>query len=79
MGVVARLFHDRFVCSGGKGVYRVRFFKQAGEALRTHLELQAAYPLRVENGRVSQGYMSLVPVTSGNRYIAYVIIGEDVC
>jgi hypothetical protein len=57
----------------------VRFFKQAGEALRTHVELQAAHPLRVENGRVSQGYMSLVPVAPENRYIAYVIIGEDVC
>ena len=79
MGVVARLFHDRFVCSGGKGVYRVRFFKQAGEAQRAHLELQAAHPLRVENGRVSQGYMSLVPVAPENRYIAYVIIGGDFC
>lgn len=79
MGVVARLFYDRFVGNGCKGVYRVRFFKQAGEALRTHFEMQAAHPLIVENGRVLKGYMSLVPVTSGNRYIAYVIIGGDVC
>ncbi len=79
MGVVARLFHSRFVCNGGKGVYRVRFFKQAGEVLRAHHELQAAHPLVVENGSISKGYMSLVPVTPGNRYIAYVIIGEDIC
>ncbi len=79
MGVVARLFYDRFVGNGCKGVYRVRFFKQAGEALRTHFEMQAAHPLIVESGRVLKGYMSLVPVTSGNRYIAYVIIDEDIC
>ena len=78
MGVVARLFYDRFVCCGCRGVYRVRFFKHAGEALRAHDEMQAAHPLKVENGRIVEGYMGLVPVTADNRYVAYVIIGDDI-
>ena len=79
MGVVARVFHDRFVCRGSRGIYRVRFFKQPGEALCIHQELQAAHPLKVDGGRVVEGYMNLVPVTHENRYIAYVTIGEDIC
>jgi GNAT superfamily N-acetyltransferase len=78
MGVVARLFYDRYVRSGSRGAYRVRFFKQAGEALRVHQELQAAHPLKVENGKVIGGYMNLAPVAPENRYMAYVIIGENI-
>ncbi|MBR5478168.1 MAG: hypothetical protein IKV19_06985 [Bacteroidaceae bacterium] len=79
MGVVSRIFYDRFVACGRKGIYRVRFFKQPGEAYSFHMQMQAAHPLVVENSRVVGGYMSLVPVTPENRYVAYVTIGDDIC
>ena len=79
MGVVSRLFYDRFVHVDSRGIYRVRFFKQQGEAWGFHQEMQASRPLEVENGRVVKGYMHLAPVTPDNRYIAYVIIGGDIC
>lgn len=79
MGVVARLFYDRFVHCGRKGLYRVAFFRRPGEALRVHRELRAVHPLKVEGGRIVKGYINLAPVTQENRYIAYAIIGEDVC
>ena len=79
MGVVSRIFYDRFVCVGKTGIYRVRFFKQAGDAYHSHLEMKKRFPLMVKDGRVVEGYMNLVPVTPDNRYIAYVIIGNDVC
>ena len=79
MGVVSRIFYDRYVCVGKRGAYRVRFFKQPGEAFRFHQELQTKHPLIIENGRIFKGYMNLVPVTPENRYIAYVIIDEDIC
>jgi hypothetical protein len=41
--------------------------------------MQASRPLEVENGRIVKGYMHLTPVTPDNRYIAYVIIGGDIC
>ena len=76
MGVVSRLFYDRFVDGGSRGVYRVSFFKQQGEAWDFHRQMQEEHLLRVENGRVIEGYMNLVPVTPDNRYIAYVIIDK---
>ena len=79
MGVVSRLFYDRFVHPEKHGMYKVRFFKLPGEAYRSHLEMKERYPLTVENGWIVGGYMNLVPVTSDNRYIAYVIIDKDFC
>ena len=79
MGVVSRLFYDRFVHGDSRGIYRVRFFKQPGEAWDFHREMQTVHPLKVENGRVLEGYMTLAPVTPDNRYVAYVIIGNDIC
>ncbi len=76
MGVVSRLFYDRYVCAGKCGIYRVRFFKQPGEAYNFHLGMKETHPLTVEDGKVSAGYMNLVPVTPENRYIAYVVIKE---
>lgn len=74
MGVVSRLFYDRFVHSGCRGVYKVCFFRQQGEAWNFHREMLVEHPLKVEDGRVCEGYMNLAPVTPDNRYIAYVII-----
>lgn len=76
MGVVSRIFFDRFVSPESKGVYRVAFFKQQGEAWRFHCEMQAKHSLRVENGRILRGYIALSPVTHENRYIAYATIDE---
>lgn len=76
MGVVSRVFYDRFVSAGKCGIYRVRFFKQPGEAYNFHLGMTETHPLTVEDGKVSAGYMNLVPVTPENRYIAYVVIKE---
>ena len=76
MGVVSRLFYDRYVCAGKCGIYRVRFFKQPGEAYNFHLGMKETHSLTVEDGKVSAGYMNLVPVTPENRYIAYVVIKE---
>lgn len=74
MGVVSRLFYDRFVSAGKCGNYKVCFFKRPGEAWCFHQEMQVMYPLKVENGRIVQGYISLSLVTPGNRYIAYAVI-----
>ena len=77
MGVVARLFYDRFVHCGARGIYRVKYYKSRGEAHQAHLELQAAHPLTVKDGRVVEGYINLAPVTPECRYTAYAIVGNN--
>lgn len=74
MGVMSRLLYDRFVASGGSGTFRVAYYPAAGEALREHEAMKAAFPLKTENGRVVSGYLPLVPVSKSTRYRAWMLV-----
>lgn len=74
MGVVSRIFHDRYVAPGKEGRFSVIYYKNNGEALAEHIALMQEKPLVVEDGRVLSGYISLSPVTSESRYVARVVI-----
>ena len=74
MGVVARLFYDRFVALGSKGCFAVEYVPD-NETLRARHEQDVHdYPLTVEQGRLASGYLPLVPVTGKSCYRAYVRI-----
>ena len=73
MGVVARLFYDRYVDAGSIGSYIVEHYSQDGEALEHDQFLRAAHPQKTKNGRISSGYFSLTPVQSTTRYQCYVL------
>lgn len=77
MGMVARLFYNRFVAKGCTGEYRVRFFKKEGEALTAHTTDNLAYPLEVNDGKINSGYINLSPVTQNSRYSVSAIIYKD--
>lgn len=74
MGVVSRIFHDRYVAPGKEGRYAVSFYAGKKEAMEVHAALKAQHPLLVEDGRVVSGYLNLSPVTEETRYMAYVVI-----
>ena len=74
MGMVSRIFLDRFVAEGRVGEYRVSFFKKQGEALAAHLADGNAHPLEVVDGKITDGYLNLSPVTENSRYSVSVII-----
>ncbi len=74
MGVVARLFYDRYVCADRVGRYVIEYYREAGEGLHVHQEMCAMHSLKVEGGRISSGYLSLTPVWEGTCYQAYVLV-----
>lgn len=76
MGVVARLFYDRYAAKYSVGNFFVKFFKSEGEAYSLHLEKRASCPLLTVDGRIVRGYLNLSPVTQDSRYIAYAIIAD---
>ena len=73
MGMVARIFHDRYLQPGTEGQFVVDYFKKPDDALSFHQKMQRNSPLRVENGKIVSGYLSLTPVTADTRYMAYVV------
>lgn len=74
MGVVSRLFHDRFMLPDGKGRFIVEYFKKPGSALAFHEKLQRESTLKMEKGKLSSGYLSLTPVNIDTLYVAYVLL-----
>jgi hypothetical protein len=76
MGLVARRFFDRFVHADSEGIYRIGYFKRDGEALKFHGEQQKTFPLEIDHGKISSGYLSLTPVNETTRYVAWSIISR---
>lgn len=75
MGVVARLFYDRYIAAPVSGRYVVEHYGGDGNALKRHRELSELFPARVTaEGRLSGGYWSLTPVSEATRYQAYVML-----
>lgn len=74
MGMVARLFHDRFMAGEGEGSFAVDYFNKPGNALLFHRKMQKVHPLAVQHGRIISGYLALTPVRETTRYAAYVVV-----
>lgn len=75
MGMVARIFYDRYMDPGSEGEYVVDFFKKPGSAILFHEKMQRELPLVVSQGKIVSGYLSLTPVTWDTCYVAYVKAG----
>lgn len=76
MGVVSRLFYNRFVSPGATGRFFVAHYGSDGAAYAEHCRNRELYPLRVSSSRIESGYLNLSPITPENRYAVYVIIGK---
>ncbi|WP_243348606.1 hypothetical protein [Parabacteroides sp. FAFU027] len=68
MGLVARMFYDRYVLRGKTGRFVVDHFSQPGFLKQDHLKRMSDFPLVVEDGRIVKGYLSLTPVTEHTFY-----------
>ncbi|MBO5920831.1 MAG: hypothetical protein J6Q48_00410 [Bacteroidaceae bacterium] len=77
MGMVSRLFFDRYVAVGSRGEYRVDFFKGTGRACDAHVALSSTFPLKMCDGKIVSGYLNLSPVMQNTRYSVYVMIYEN--
>ncbi|MBP9586687.1 MAG: hypothetical protein KBE55_07330 [Bacteroides sp.] len=74
MGMVARVLYDRYLHPGTCGTFSVTYTSVPGEALAEHERMAAEYPLRQNRGRVTSGYLPLVPVTGRSLYRAWVLV-----
>lgn len=76
MGTTALLFYKNFVSDCSTGKYRVEYFKNSGEAFKAHCAMHDAYPLAISNGKITEGYINLSPVTTESKYMAYAILEQ---
>lgn len=74
MGVVSRLFFDRYVCPESSGRYMIEYYPHEGDALRFHEAMKREHPLYLRDGKIKEGYLSLTPVFGDTAYQIYVLI-----
>lgn len=74
MGVVARLFYDKYVEPGKRGEFKISYMREEGAALADHQHKCRNLPLKVKDGKIVSGYISLAPVSKDTNYRAEVII-----
>lgn len=77
MGVVARLFHDRYVHPDSSGSFQISYCPTEGDAWRQHEQMAAANPLQIESGKIISGYMPLVPVNKRSCYRAWIFVAAN--
>lgn len=76
MGVVARLFFDRFMLPSANGCFRVEYFSDPASLHRAHEADKRESQAVIHDGKLLSGYLPLVPVGSESRYRAYVKVAE---
>ena len=74
MGVVSRLFFDRYVCPESSGRYLIEYYPHEGDALRFHEEMKREHPLCLRDGKIKEGYLSLTPVFGDTAYQLFVLM-----
>jgi hypothetical protein len=74
MGVVSRLFYDRFLSDGVSGTYAIEYFPNQGGALSFHERMKHDYPVKTNGKRIKSGYLSLSPVFPETSYLIFIIV-----
>lgn len=72
MGVVSRIFFDRWVCADACGRYVIEYYAGKGEALLFHERMKEKHSPVMEKERIRSGYLSLTPVFEDTNYQIYV-------
>lgn len=76
MGTTALHISRHRLAPGSRGQFRIEYCASPGEAYAKHLERVAAYPAKIQNGKLQSGYLSLCPVTETTGYTAFLLIDE---
>ncbi len=79
MGMVCRLFADRFLDSGSVGTFEVRHFDDAAQAADFCHRQRTAYPLHTtDSGRIRSGFLNLTAVGPECQNVAFVNCGTRI-
>ena len=74
MGIFSRLFHDHFMVPAKTGHFLVEYFHDSSLLWEDHERKKVDYPLRIKNGRIISGYLSLTPVGKQTNYRASILV-----
>ena len=73
MGYLAIRLTEKYLDSDSQGEFFIAYNPAPQTTGQNHRQLQAQYPLMIENGRIRSGYLSLCPITDATNYHAYIL------
>ncbi|MFG5858437.1 MAG: hypothetical protein ACLTWE_13505 [Dysgonomonas mossii] len=76
MGFLSCRLYENYIATHSCGKFYIDFKPKAEEMYNNHLLMEEKHPIRIENGRITSGYLSLCPINKSNRYRAYVLVEE---
>ncbi len=74
MGFLTCRLYENYIATQSCGKFYIDFKPKAEEMYNNHLLMEEKHPIRIENGRIISGYLSLCPINKSNRYRAYVLV-----
>jgi len=77
MGLVARLFYDKFVDPRCSGHFYTDYFPSSKELENDHIQRSLSMPLKTTNSLITSGYLSLSPITNESHYRIRIEIDEQ--
>ena len=76
MGFLTCRLYENYIATQSCGKFYIDFNPKAEEMYNNHLLMEENHPIRIENGKITSGYLSLCPINRSNRYRAYVLVEE---
>lgn len=74
MGCVSRIIYDRYVLNGQKGVFNVVSCRSHAELVEFHEEKKKNNPLKIQNKKITSGYLPLTYIQEDSLSMAYISI-----
>lgn len=74
MGYLSMKLQQNYLAQASKGKFQIEYHSKEGAALERHTELQQHFPLKIDAGKIKNGYLALCPVTEQSRYVAYALV-----
>lgn len=76
MGFLSCRLYENYIATHSCGKFYIDFNPKAEDMYNNHLLMEEKHPIRIENGKITSGYLSLCPINRSNRYRAYVLVEE---
>lgn len=72
MGVLSTIFAKRYLHPGSQAIFSIEYYPEKEDLQHFHLQMKKNNPLVIIDKRIVSGFMSLIPISKSNNYIAYI-------
>ncbi|MDH6355934.1 hypothetical protein M2132_002285 [Dysgonomonas sp. PH5-45] len=76
MGYLSLKLFEKYIDSLSTGIFKIDFSAKQ-DVYKQHQNYLETYPPIVQNGKISEGYLPLCPISENNKYHSYILIKKN--